>query len=80
MRTVTTTFPVAKYRALRKGKCPVCGMTVNRSRVFQKTENPYNVRADGTPRTLIEVLAQAAAEAETWEPDFTHSRCREVTE
>lgn len=78
MRTTTTRYAVAKHRALRKGKCPVCGKAVKRSRVFECTVNPFNTWEDGTPLTLIEVMGQAMAMAEAWEPDFTHDKCRSV--
>lgn len=75
MKTTTHRFPVAKHQARRKGNCPVCGKTVNRTRVFECTQNPFNVHDDGTPLTFLEVMAQAHAKALLWEPDFTHSKC-----
>lgn len=69
-------FPVAKHRALRKGECPVCGKTANRSRVFEATQNPFNVDADGAPLDFAAVMMQARLAAELWEPDFTHTACK----
>ena len=77
MRTTTYRFPVAKHQARRKGPCPVCGKAVLRTRVFESTQNPFNKWPDGTPLSFIEVMAQAAAKAAQWEPDFTHAKCKE---
>lgn len=71
----TIRFPVAKHQARRKGPCPVCGKTAQRTRVFECTQNPFNTRPDGTPLTFLEVMAQAQAEAMQWKPDFTHAKC-----
>lgn len=75
MRTITTRYPVAKHQARRQGPCPVCGKTVLRTRVFQCTQNPFNVGADGKPLDFIAVMMQARLKAELWEPDFTHAKC-----
>lgn len=80
MRTTTVRFPVAKHQARRKGSCPACGKTVNRTRVFECTQNPFSKWPDGTPLTFLEVMAQAAARAAMWEPDFTHTKCAEAQE
>jgi len=72
----TITFPVAKHQARRKGPCPVCGKTVQRTRVFECTQNPFNTWPDGTPLTFLEDMAQAQVEAMQWEPDFTHEKCK----
>jgi hypothetical protein len=79
MRTQTVRFPVAKHQARRKGECPVCGKTVNRTRVFESTQNPFNKGADGEPLDFISVMMQARLKAELWEPDFTHAKCAEAT-
>lgn len=75
MRTVTHRFPAARHQAVRTGRCPVCGRAVKRTRVFECTQNPFNKHPDGTPLTFLEVMAQAQAQAEKWEPDFTHAKC-----
>lgn len=78
MTTQTVRFPVARYQARRKGNCPVCGKTVQRTRVFECTQNPYNIHPErGTPLTFLEVVAQAQAKALMWEPDFTHGKCED---
>lgn len=78
MTNQTIHFPVARHQARRKGACPVCGKIVQRTRVFECTQNPFNTWPDGTPLTFLEVMAQAQAEAIQWEPDFTHAKCVEV--
>ncbi|WP_285240082.1 hypothetical protein [Pseudarthrobacter sp. MEB009] len=75
----TVRFPVAKHQARRKGPCPVCGKTVNRTRVFESTQNPFNKDADGNPLDFMSVMLQARLKAELWEPDFTHSKCAEAS-
>jgi len=78
MRTQTVRFPVAKHQARRKGNCPICNKAVQRTRVFECTQNPYNTHPDGTPLSFLEVMVQAQIKAFQWEPDFTHSTCMEV--
>lgn len=73
---VTFNGPIARRR--RRGKCPVCGKSSTRSRIFQHTVNPFNRRPDGTPKTYAEVSADVQAEADAWTPDFTHSTCKET--
>ena len=78
IRIIRTYEPVRTHRT-RTGRCPVCGKTVRRQRTFQQTINPFNRNPDGTVKTYDEVLAAAHAQADKWEPDYTHERCKQAT-
>lgn len=67
-----------KVRPERRGRCPVCGKSSVRSRVFEQTLNPFNRNPDGSAKTAREVFRAVDAEAAAWVPDFTHVRCAEV--
>lgn len=75
MRTTTVRFIRLKHSARRTGKCPACGKRVTRSRTFEGSVNPYNLREDGQPRTISEVHAQLVVQAEQWVPNFLHEAC-----
>lgn len=71
-------FQPVKARVQRVGECGVCGKRTARSKVFEQTVNPWNVNADGTPKTREEVRAAVRAEADAWMPEsFDHKTCRE---
>lgn len=72
---VTETYEPVKVQMVKAGKCPTCGKKVNRQRTFSQTINPFNRNEDGTIKTSSEVLAAVYAQAERWEPNFTHWRC-----
>lgn len=71
----TYRFQEVKARASHGGKCPVCGKRVSRSRTFTQTINPFNRNEDGSVKTPAEVRVAVDAEANAWEPDFTHEAC-----
>jgi len=72
----TVTFEKVRQGITRKGLCPVCGGKVSRSQTFAATVSPYNQKPDGTVRTKGEIIYQLAQEAEAWQPDFRHEKCR----
>lgn len=74
----TYTFQRIQARRQHAGICPVCGRQVRRSRTFWHTVNPFNRNDDGTVRTPAEVRDRVNAEADAWEPDFTHTTCAEA--
>jgi hypothetical protein len=69
------TFPVVTVRRRKAGPCPVCGRTVQRSRTFEQTVNPFNRKPNGDVKTSTEVREDVTAEADSWVPDFTHAAC-----
>lgn len=71
--------PVTTQR-LARGKCPVCGKPVSRSKTFESTINPFNRNEQGVPLTPAEVREQVNAKAAAWVPDFTHAKCAETKE
>ena len=60
-------FPVIRYQARKRGKCPRCGKLHMRTKRFEHTINPFNVHADGTPKTQLDVYRDVLAEAKAWE-------------
>lgn len=75
MYTQTTRFqPVMAVRSV-VGTCPVCGKRTTRRRTFEHTINPFNRNADGQMKSYDEVRADVNAEADAWDPDFTHAKC-----
>lgn len=72
------TFDTVKFYARKSGKCPACGKTTIRSRVFEQTLNPYNRNEQGLVKSRDEIRAELRVEAEEWEPDFRHQKesCR----
>jgi hypothetical protein len=75
MRVVTKFDPVKRY-ARRVGKCPVCGKAAARQITLHQTLNPYNLNADGVPKTWKEIQEELAKEAKAWNPDLTHEKCK----
>lgn len=76
----TYTFQPVTTQRLARGKCPVCGKPVTRTKTFQCTINPFNLNERGVPRDPSEVRAQVNAKAAAWVPDFTHTKCAEKAE
>lgn len=68
----TYRFEPVKAGITRRGKCPACGKTVQRSRTFEQTVNPFNRHEDGTPRSRAEIRAAVDLLADAWTPDFRH--------
>lgn len=74
----TYRFQQVKTKATRRGKCPSCGKSVARTRVFMNTVNPFNRNADGVPKSYGEVFADVRDEAAAWAPSasyFEHDAC-----
>ena len=61
----------------KTGNCPVCGRRVTKSQTFEQTVNPFNRNEDGSVKTREQVRADVHAEAEAWQPDFRHEKCKE---
>lgn len=75
MMLISYRYEKIKRYAEKRGKCPVCGGSVVRKRVFWQTHNPFNKNEDGTIKSAHEVWLSVCAEADAWVPDFTHGRC-----
>lgn len=75
---IHVTFDPVKRTVSRNGYCPVCGRRTTRQTTFSQTLNPYNVNADGVPKTSAEIQAELIAQVKAWNPDFTHEGCRET--
>lgn len=78
MTYVTWDFPPIKVHRTKRGRCYVCGRSVQRTRTFAHTVNPFHPAV--TPGMDVQeaeraVLDAARAEADAWEPDFTHAAC-----
>ena len=73
---IRTTFDSVKRQAIRAGYCPVCGRRTTRQITLEQTLNPYNLNANGVPKTWREIEKELEAEAKAWKPDFTHDKCR----
>lgn len=69
------TFESIRVRRTKRGKCPGCGKTTSRTRVFEQTVNPFNRGADGEAKTSSEVREAVEADADAWAPDFRHDGC-----
>lgn len=78
MSTQTIKFEKVQRRRQALGICPTCGRFVQRRKTFEQTVNPFNRNADGSVKTREEVAVSVQAEADGWEPDFTHEACRPV--
>ena len=46
--------------------CHECGKKVRRKTTIEHTINPFNRRADGTPKSCTEVLEDVYAELKEW--------------
>lgn len=69
-------FEPVRARRTKRGRCPMCGRPVSRSCTFVQTVSPFNRPPGGEPRTRAQVQAAVEAEADAWQPDFTHAGCR----
>lgn len=77
-RYTTTTYEEVRVKATRRGPCPGCGKSVNRSRTFSNTVSPFNKNPGGTIRTRAEVRERVQGLADAWSPSpagFWHERC-----
>jgi hypothetical protein len=62
----TITFPAIEQRVSKTAKCIRCEKRLRRATTISKTVNPFNRRADGTPKSRAEVGADVAAAAGQW--------------
>lgn len=65
-------FQVVSRSKVVRFKCP-CGKRFQRSVHVEQTINPWNVNADGQPKTRAEIWAELAVELAAKEPDPTHT-------
>jgi len=76
MITTRIKFEAIKEKRKRIGKCSVCGKKMSQQKTFEHTINPFNKNEKGIPKTYSEVLRDVRAEADKWNPIFTHDRCK----
>ncbi len=62
----TVTFPAIEQRVSKTAKCIRCAKRLRRSTTISHTINPFNRRADGTPKTREEVRRDVATAAGLW--------------
>lgn len=69
-------FEEVRYPVSKNVPCANCGKKVRRSTTFINTINPWNVNADGTPRSRREIVEHLGEKAAAWrlEP-ATHTTC-----
>ena len=78
--TITWDFPPVSIVRRKRGHCPVCGRRAERSRTFTHTISPFHsaVTLGMDLRAAERAVRDAVqAEADAWEPDFTHAACSE---
>lgn len=76
LRSVRYSFDQVQKTRIKDGVCPICKRATTRQKRFEQTINPYNLNEAGQVKSRDEVEADVEAEADAWEPDFTHERCR----
>lgn len=59
----------------QNGKCEVCKKITTRQKTFEQTVNPFNLNAQGVPRSRREVMELLLEQAQSWVPNFTHANC-----
>lgn len=74
--TITYRFKAIKAWREKSGKCPVCGKRVVRKATFEHTVNPFNKNEQGEIKYESEVRRDVNIEADLWEPDFRHEKCK----
>jgi hypothetical protein len=74
---ITVTYDRVKHPVRKSGECPVCKKKVTRSTTFEATINPFNRNENGQPRTEAEIRQILRRDAERWQPNFTHEKCKE---
>ena len=72
----TYTFPVISFGKPKIGKCPACGRNTRKSATFTQTMHPWNLNAQGEPKTSSEIFAELRQEWAAWVPDFRHEACK----
>lgn len=70
------TFQQIGITAKKSGKCPHCGKRATRSQRFEQTLNPFNMAADGIPKSEAHIIRECEAKRDAWlqKPTY-HSNC-----
>lgn len=69
-------FTEIGYKAVKKGKCSVCGKRRQVTKEFTQTLSPFNKNSDGTLKTVEQVAAEELNKLEAWEDqDHVCSEC-----
>lgn len=74
-----TDFPDVRTRREHVAPCPVCSRMTTRAKVFVHTINPFHPAVNPymtADEKLVAVRAAVHAEADAWEPDHRHLKCR----
>lgn len=66
MQTIRTTFNEVATHREKKGKCAKCGKRTKRRMKFWQTINPFNKNKDGSIKTVRQIDAELAKEADVW--------------
>lgn len=66
MVTTTTSFREASLRAEKTSNCVTCGKRRKRAKTFWQTVNPFNKKADGTVKSLFDIIEENKANAYAW--------------
>lgn len=72
----SVTFNFFGYKKTRKGKCAVCGKRMQETRDFKQSLNPYNRNADGTQKSVADILRQEQEKYDAWTEPLVHPWCR----
>lgn len=62
------------HRAYKRFTCQVCHKPGRRAKVFSQTVNPFNKNADGTVKTVQQIVIELENEAARWQPTI-HAGC-----
>lgn len=54
------------YSIQKRCACAVCGKKLTRRQSFTQTVNPFNLGADGNPKTLEQIMRECQDEATAW--------------
>ena len=68
-KTITTTFTEVSIRAEKSSKCITCGKKRKRIRRFWQTLNPFNKKADGTPKNASDIREEEIINARAWKKE-----------
>jgi hypothetical protein len=67
-----------KRTGRKSGLCHVCGKKASRSITFEQSLNPWNLNADGEPKTASQIHDELVAKIREWQKDpVSHARCEE---
>ncbi len=62
------TFEEVTRHVTKRVPCRVCRKPLGRSAILSQTINPFNLDADGQPKTRDQIRAELKAKAERWHP------------